>query len=90
MVFKGDVTGGGLNVPEYDIHFTLADHSLLMFDGQGLLHGVTPFKLTKPGGYRYSIVYYSLRQMWNCLPPNAEVNRIRKLKTEREFKRAGL
>jgi hypothetical protein len=90
MVFKGGVEGGGLNVPEYDIHFTLKDHSLLMFDGQGLLHGVTPFKLTRPDGYRYSIVYYSLRQMWNCLPPKAEVDRIRKVKTEREFKRAGL
>ncbi len=90
MVFKNGVSGGGLNVPEYGLHFTLKDHSLLMFDGQGLLHGVTPFQMTRPGGYRYSIVYYSLRQMWNCLPPKGEVDRIRKLKTAREYKRAGL
>lgn len=90
MVFKGGVEGGGLNVPEYDLHFTLRDHSILMFDGQGLLHGVTPFKLLNPKGYRYSIVYYSLRQMWNCLPPGAELKRIRKIKTDRELKRAGL
>ncbi len=90
IVFKDGVQGGGLNVPEYDLHFTLNDHSILMFDGQGLLHGVTPFKLTNPQGYRYSIVYYSLRQMWNCLPPEEELKRIRKIKTEREFKRAGI
>lgn len=90
MVFKSDVTGGGLNVPEYNLHFKLRDHSILMFDGQGLLHGVTPFQLLNPKGYRYSIVYYSLRQMWNCLPPEEELKRIRKLKTARELKRAGL
>ena len=90
MVFKKDVEGGGLNVPEYDLHFTLDDHTLLMFDGQGLLHGVTPFTLLKPSGYRYSIVYYSLRQMWNCLPPEQELDRIRKIKTAREHKRAGI
>lgn len=90
LVFKKDIQGGGLSVPEYDLHFTLADHSVLMFDGQGLLHGVTPFTQQRPGGYRYSIVYYSLRQMWNCLPPGNELDRIRKLKTRRELKRAGL
>lgn len=89
MVFKDGVEGGGLNVPEYGLHFSLNDHSLLMFDGQGLLHGVTPFRLLKPSGYRYSIVYYSLRQMWNCLPPAAELDRIRKVKTQREIKRVG-
>lgn len=90
LVFKDAVEGGGLSVPEFDLHFRLADHSILMFDGQSLLHGVTPFRLTKPTGYRYSIVYYSLRQMWNCLPPESELLRIRKLKTVRELKRAGL
>jgi hypothetical protein len=90
MVFKNAVSGGGLAVPEYDLMFTLSDHSLLMFDGQGLLHGVTPFSLKSPSGYRYSIVYYSLRQMWNCLAPAAELSRIRKLKTQREYKRAGI
>lgn len=90
FVFKRKITGGFLSVPEYDLCFALRDHSVLLFDGQGLLHGVTPFKKAGPDSYRYSIVYYSMRQMWNCLSPKDEMNRIRKLKTEREFKRAGL
>lgn len=90
LVFKRDIEGGFLCVPEYDICFQLRDHSAFLFDGQGLLHGVTPFTKLTPLGYRYSIVYYSLRQMWNCLSPSDELIRIRKLKTEREHKRAGL
>lgn len=90
LVFKNQVEGGFLSVPEYDLCFKLDDHSALLFDGQGLLHGVTPFKKLGPNAYRYSIVYYSLRQMWNCLEPSGELKRIRKIKTEREFKRAGV
>lgn len=90
LVFKNQVAGGYLSVPEYDLCFELKDHSVLLFDGQGLLHGVTPFRKLAPDAYRYSIVYYSLRQMWNCLSPSDELIRIRKIKTEREYKRAGL
>jgi hypothetical protein len=88
LVFKSEVEGGYLSIPEYDLVITLRDHSVLLFDGQGLLHGVTPFNLLSPHGYRYSIVYYSLQQMWNCLTPKEELSRIRKLKTEREYRRA--
>lgn len=90
LVFKHQIEGGKLMVPEYDICFELRDHTCLMFDGQGLLHGVTPIRKKTPDAYRYSIVYYSLRQMWNCLAPSDELIRIKKLKTQREFKRAGL
>lgn len=90
LVFKHKITGGHLSVPEYDLCFELKDNSVLMFDGQGLLHGVTPFKKLAPDSYRFSVVYYSLRQMWNCLTPSEELLRIRKLKTEREYRRAGI
>lgn len=87
LVFKGDVEGGYLSVPQYDIGFELKHNSLLMFDGQGLMHGVTPIKRLSKVAFRYSIVYYSLRQMWNCLPITDELLRIRKFRTEREEKR---
>lgn len=87
LVFKRDVTGGYLSVPEYGLGFELKNNTLFMFDGQGLLHGVTPIKRNRADAFRYSIVYYSLRQMWNCLPITDELLRIRKLKTEREEKR---
>lgn len=87
-VFKSDVEGGHLNVPEYDVAFELKNKSLLLFDGQSLLHGVTPIKYKSPHAYRFSIVYYSLAGMWKCLPFENEIKRIRSVKTERERKRA--
>lgn len=88
VVFKGDgVEGGYLSIPEYGIGFELGNNSLFMFDGQGILHGVTPIKKTSPTSYRYSIVYYSMQQIWNCLTLTEEIARIKNLKTQREQKR---
>lgn len=84
LVFKRSVEGGYLACPEYDLAFELKHNSLLMFDGQGLLHGVTPVRKVAPGAYRISVVYYSLKQMWQCLPFKDEVQRIREAKTRRE------
>jgi hypothetical protein len=83
LSFKRGVRGGYLSVPEYDLCFEIADRSLLMFDGQGLVHGVTPFWI-RPGGHRYILVYYSAQQMWRCLPPGEELARIRRHQAERE------
>lgn len=87
LVFKRDVEGGYLSVPEYGLGFELKHNSLFMFDGQGLLHGVTPIKKNSPRSFRYSIVYYSLREMWNCLPITDELLRIQQKRIEREEKR---
>lgn len=87
LVFKHNIIGGYISVPEYDLGVELRHNSLFMFDGQGLLHGVTPMQKLSDDAFRYSIVYYSLRQMWNCLPITDELLRIRKLRTEREEKR---
>jgi len=88
LAFKKDVKGGYLSCPEFDLGFEIKNNSLLMFDGQGILHGVTPIKLTSRKAYRYTIVYYSLQQIWACLPVTEELERIRNIKTQREQKRA--
>jgi hypothetical protein len=88
LVFKHQVTGGYLSVPQLGLGFKLRHNSLFLFDGQSLLHGVTPIKRHAPDAFRYSIVYYSLRQMWNCLPLSDELLRIREKRVERELKRA--
>jgi hypothetical protein len=88
VVFKKDVIGGYLACPELGATFELKDNSVLMFDGQNILHGVTPFKKISPQGYRYSIVYYSLLQMWHCLPPKEEIKEAAKRRRAREVKRA--
>lgn len=87
-VFKKNIRGGFLSLPEYGIGLGLPHNSVFMFDGQSVLHGVTPITKTSSDAVRYSIVYYSLQQIWNCLPLSDEVARIRNLKTQRERARA--
>lgn len=87
FVFKRDVQGGHLVVPEINCTFALRDKSLFLFDGQGLIHGVTPIEFLSHLGYRYTVVYYSLLQIWKCQPVEDEIKRIRALKTQRERKR---
>lgn len=88
VVFKRDIGGGMLAVPEFDIGLECADNTLVIFDGQKILHGVTPIEKQSVNGYRYSVVYYSLKQMWNCLPLGEELAKIRNSRTQREKRRA--
>lgn len=89
IVLKRGVQGGRLACPEFDLKFECDDNHVVIFDGAQILHGVTP--IIKPerdeNCYRYSVVYYSLEQMWNCEDVNEEVQRIRTVKKQREFKR---
>lgn len=88
--FKRDIGGGYLAFPEFDFALEIADKSLSIFDGQSILHGVTPIRRASPSAYRYTLVYYTLKGMWNCEPLSKELARIRAKRTERELKRAGL
>lgn len=87
IVFKKNVKGGHLCCPEYNIKIACEDNTVVIFDGQSILHGVTPIQKLTPDAYRYTIVYYSLEQMWKCDTINEELLRIRNLKKEREIKR---
>jgi len=86
-VFRKDCEGGLLAVPKYNVKFLLQDHSFFLFDGQSLLHGVTPIKQLTSKAYRYTAVYYALSQMKNCKSCLEEARRIRSVKKEREHKR---
>lgn len=90
IVFKENVAGGYLSIPEYDIGIELVNNSILLFDGQSIMHGVTPIKYLADNGYRFSIVYYSLKKIWECLEINEELAWTRKHKTEREINRANM
>lgn len=88
IVFKNKCEGGYLAIPEFDVGLECSNKSVVFFDGQDILHGVTPFKLTdRQSGYRFSIVYYTLHQMWKCKTVTEELARIKTRKTERELKR---
>lgn len=87
IVFKKGTSGGHLVIPALDIALEVSDNSLTIFNGQDILHGVSPIDYDDEGGYRYSVVYYSLEQMWKCEPLGEEVERIRGIKTKREINR---
>tara|TARA_R110000822_G_scaffold95196_6_gene217849 strand:+ start:89 stop:637 length:549 start_codon:yes stop_codon:yes gene_type:complete len=87
VVLKRDVDGGYLIIPELDIALECPDGALVIFNGQKLLHGVSPIEYNNDMSYRYSVVFYSLEQMWKCEPIDDELIRIRNVKTEREIKR---
>ena len=84
IVLKKDISGGKLAIPELDMILECGDKSLVLFDGQGLLHGVTPIHKKKPEGRRFSVVYYSLKGMWQCLETEDEVDRLRGIRTNIE------
>ena len=88
VVFKNGVEGGYLSCPEFKIGFEVADNTVILFDGQNILHGVTPIKKNNKNSYRYSIVYYTLQQIWNCLPITQEIARARNKRYIREHKRS--
>ena len=87
VAFKSNIRGGYLSIPEYDIGLEIATNSVLLFDGQKLLHGVTPIKLLNANSYRYTVVYYTLKAMWTCKPLTEELARYKADRTEHERKR---
>jgi hypothetical protein len=88
ICFKKDCIGGYLSIPEFNLGLEIADGTMLFFDGQSIIHGVTPFKITSTQGYRYTLVYYTLQKMWRCEPIEVELDRIKHRKTDREKRRA--
>lgn len=88
LTLKKDVIGGDLSIPEIDTIINLKDNTLLIFDGQELLHGVTEMKKKSIKAYRITVVYYSLIQMWKCLTITDEVIRAREKRNKKEIKRA--
>jgi hypothetical protein len=87
FAFKKNIEGGFLSMPELDIGFKCSDSSLLLFDGQSILHGVTPITKTSEDAVRYTVVYYSLKQMWSCESPGDEIQRMRMKRAEIEIKK---
>jgi len=82
------VSGGFLNIPEYDIALKISDGSLSFFDGQSRLHGVTPFTRNDATAERYTIVWYSLRKLWDCLPYREELAHVNQRMTEQNRMKA--
>lgn len=87
IAFKRDIGGGHLALPEYNVKLAIQDRTITLFDGQNLLHGVTPIKKLTPEAKRYTVVFYSLVGMWQCLPLDEEVANARQARWESELKK---
>lgn len=88
VVFKYKSQAGYLAIPELNITLECADNTVVLFDGQSILHGVTQIDNRFADSYRYTVVYYTLQQMWNCLPLQDEIKRIRQVHGKRERNRS--
>ena len=88
---KKGIEGGYLACPEYDMALQIGNGSLTMFDGQSILHGVTPIKKLSASSKRYTVVFYSLRGMWSCKEPYDELERMRRqrMRTETDIRKNG-
>jgi len=87
LCFKQDMEGGYLAVPQYNIGVALRDGWVCLFDNKKFLHGVTPFNQLTAAGRRFTVVFYSNRGMWKCLPFREEIARFKDTRTTREDNR---
>lgn len=58
---KENARGGNTTVPDYNATVDSRDNSMLVYPAWRNVHGVTPIRPTKPGGYRNSLVFYPLK-----------------------------
>jgi hypothetical protein len=70
------IDGGMLYLADYDVYLAVPHGSISIFDGQSVLHGVTPFTVTSHDAWRYTLVAYAKSGMKSCAPnPADEVER---------------
>lgn len=81
------IGGGNLLIPSLKIKLEIEDHTFVLFNGNGLIHGVTKLKRLRPNNYRYSIVYYSRIAMMGLGSFEDEIDRIRTSEVNKHNKR---
>jgi hypothetical protein len=82
ICLRRDVEGGHLHIPGYGVTLGVEDLSVIVFDGQAHLHGVTPMRRTDRRAFRYTIVYYAKAGCGACGPRAQEVVRAARVATE--------
>jgi len=78
LVLTEGMRGGNLVLPEYKMSLELKDGDMVIFNGGNIVHGVTPMQPYLAGAFRYTIVFYTLEGMHECLGLDAERRRINK------------
>lgn len=86
---RGGVSGGLLHLVDYDVYLAVAHGSITIFDGQSVVHGVTPLTMVQPHGFRYTCVTYAKSAMGVCsADPSEEAHRAAVQATVDEDRRA--
>lgn len=76
LAARHGIGGGMLYLADYDVYLAVPHGSISIFDGQSVLHGVTPFTVTSHDAWRYTLVAYAKNGMKSCSPnPADEVER---------------
>lgn len=83
IITRRNAEGGLLVLPEYRVALRQGDGALIIFDGQAVVHGVTPIRFGEDG-YRCSVVFYTLGGMKNCYPYAEEFERAKTDRTRIE------
>ena len=71
---------GWLHLPQYGLHVATRDGDVTMFPGWRLVHGVTPIQ-RHGDGYRFTVVYYPVKGLRQCLPADQEVQHAQQTRT---------
>lgn len=92
LSYKKGITGGDLHLPEFDALIRLGDGDLFLFQGSEYVHGVTPFFRTEVDPYRYTCVFYNLKELCKCLDPKEELIRYKQVTSKQalDLKREAL
>ncbi len=72
LASRRNIDGGLLHLADYDAYLAVPNGSISIFDGQSVLHGVTPFRPTGPNAYRYTVVCYAKSGMKACCADPAQ------------------
>lgn len=83
LTCRRGVSGGALHLVDYDVWLACPNGAVAIFDGQSVLHGVSPLHRDRPDGYRFTLVTYARKGMKVCAPdPADEPRRAQRAATE--------
>lgn len=88
LCLRREIEGGYLHLADLDVWLEIPSASITSFDGQGVLHAVSPIRPTGPRPYRYTTVLYAKSGCRGCLEGPAEIRRAQERRTESEERRA--
>jgi len=89
LSYVKNLEAGHLVFPSLNVKFKLKNNSFMLFNNYKCLHGVSPMNFNDEG-YRYTVVYYTLRDLKIARSIDEELKRARTVMQKIHKKRAGI